>query len=92
MSSLGARLAARDTDQLLDEFRGLKRNTRWYCEWRLVTGAPHEAEHFRITEILDDFFARLDAAPATVRPAILAETDPELRAWSAQPVELQEAA
>jgi hypothetical protein len=78
------------SDTLLDEFRGLKRNTRWYAEWRLVTGAPHEAEHFRITEILDAFFVRLDAAPATVRASLLAETDPDLRAWAAP--ELQEAA
>jgi hypothetical protein len=79
-------------DLLLREFRSFPRNTSWYASYCLLTGARHEHEHFRITEILDSFFARLDAAPATVRAAILAETDPELRAWNESHVAHQEAA
>jgi hypothetical protein len=95
MSSMTDRLverAASAVDPLLTEFRRLKRNSRWYCEWQLLTGARHEPEHFAITERLDAFFTRLNAAPATVQAALLAETDPELCAWAGHPVELQDAA
>ena len=95
MSSLSDRLAERITpaaDPLLTEFRRLKRNSHWYASYRLLTGARHEPEHFAITERLDAFFARLNAAPATVQAALLAETDPELCAWAGHPVELQDAA
>ena len=61
----------------VEEFRAFKRNTRWYGEHWLRSGARHEAEHFVVAARLDKWIARVEAAGSAVldklRALVLAE-------------------
>jgi hypothetical protein len=59
------------------EFRAMPRNTRWYAEYRLRTGARHPTEHFVIAARLDAWAKRVEEAGAEAREWLLIGLTPE---------------